>query len=173
MLDPMRHLAWLFLLCASTSGACASAAPPAVAPAPAIEPAEQMPLDEALVKDEVGEEQEDESNARVTESGLGIEDLVEGDGDEAVDGKEVSVHYVGHLPDGTEFDSSYKRAQAFEFIVGGGAVIKGWDEGLVGMRVGGKRRLTIPPALAYGSKQVGPIPPDSVLEFDIELLDVR
>lgn len=109
-----------------------------------------------------------------TESGLQIEDIKCGDGDEAVSGQLVSVHYVGTLEDGTEFDSSRESGQPFEFPLGGGQVIQGWDEGVVGMKVGGLRKLTIPPELAYGQAGAGGvIPPDATLTFEIELLEVR
>jgi FKBP-type peptidyl-prolyl cis-trans isomerase len=84
----------------------------------------------------------------------------------------VTVHYVGTLQDGTKFDSSYDANRPFAFKVGVGQVIQGWDLGIPGMRVGGKRRLTIPPSLAYGNRANGPIPANSTLIFDIELLSV-
>jgi FKBP-type peptidyl-prolyl cis-trans isomerase len=100
-------------------------------------------------------------------------DEVVGTGDEAVAGKTVSVNYVGTLDDGTKFDSSYDRNQPFEFVLGTGQVIKGWDEGVAGMKVGGKRKLVIPPDLAYGSQANGKIPANSTLTFEIELLAVK
>lgn len=106
-----------------------------------------------------------------TESGLQIEDIQCGEGDEATAGQLVTVHYVGTLEDGTQFDSSRDRGEPFEFPLGGGQVIQGWDEGVVGMRVGGERRLTIPPELGYGATGAGDaIPPNATLIFDIELL---
>jgi FKBP-type peptidyl-prolyl cis-trans isomerase len=102
------------------------------------------------------------------------EDLVVGSGEEATTGKTVSVHYTGTLTDGSKFDSSLDRGRPFEFPLGGGRVIKGWDQGVVGMKVGGKRKLTIPADLAYGARGFPPvIPPNSTLVFEIELLDVR
>lgn len=110
--------------------------------------------------------------ARTTESGLQITDLVVGEGEEAKAGQTVSVNYRGTLVNGKEFDSSYGRGP-FSFPLGGGRVIKGWDEGVAGMRVGGKRKLVIPPDLAYGSRGAGGvIPPDSTLIFEVELLSV-
>jgi FKBP-type peptidyl-prolyl cis-trans isomerase len=104
---------------------------------------------------------------------LKVEDLVQGSGDEAVTGKKVSVHYTGTLTDGSKFDSSLDRGRPFDFPLGGGRVIKGWDQGVAGMKVGGKRRLTIPPELAYGERGFPPvIPPNSTLIFEIELLAV-
>jgi peptidylprolyl isomerase len=109
---------------------------------------------------------------RMTESGLRITDLVEGEGAEAVPGRNVVVHYRGTLENGKEFDSSYGRGP-FTFPLGGGRVIQGWDEGVAGMKVGGKRRLVIPPDLAYGSRGAGGIiPPDATLIFEVELLEV-
>ncbi len=107
-------------------------------------------------------------------SGLKYVDLKVGDGALAETGKTVSVHYTGWLTDGTKFDSSLDRGQPFSFDLGGGHVIRGWDEGVVGMRVGGKRKLTIPPDLGYGSRGGGGvIPPGATLIFDVELLGVR
>ena len=106
------------------------------------------------------------------EGGLQVQDLVVGDGVEVVPGSDVMVHYTGMLADGTVFDSSVDRGQTFGFSVGAGQVIAGWDQGLVGMKVGGKRRLEIPAALAYGDRAAGAIPPGSTLYFEIELFDV-
>ncbi len=99
------------------------------------------------------------------------QDLVIGTGEEAKMGDRVTVHYKGTLTEGTEFDSSYNK-QPFTFTLGSGEVIKGWDEGIVGMKVGGKRKLIIPPDLAYGNTQQGNIPPNSTLIFEVELLQV-
>jgi hypothetical protein len=108
----------------------------------------------------------------VTDSGLRITDLEIGTGAEAVSGELVSVNYRGTLTNGKEFDSSYGRGP-FQFPLGAGRVIKGWDEGVAGMRVGGKRKLVIPPDLAYGSRGAGGvIPPDATLIFEVELLGV-
>jgi FKBP-type peptidyl-prolyl cis-trans isomerase len=104
---------------------------------------------------------------------LKVEDLQVGTGAEAVAGKKVTVHYTGTLTDGSKFDSSLDRGRPFDFPLGAGRVIKGWDEGVAGMKVGGKRRLTIPPELGYGARGFPPvIPPNSTLIFEVELLGV-
>jgi FKBP-type peptidyl-prolyl cis-trans isomerase FkpA len=106
--------------------------------------------------------------------GLKYTDEQVGTGAEAVKGKTAVVHYTGWLMDGTKFDSSLDRNQPFSFPLGGGQVIKGWDEGVVGMKVGGKRTLIIPPELGYGSRGAGSvIPPNATLKFEVQLLDVR
>jgi FKBP-type peptidyl-prolyl cis-trans isomerase len=107
--------------------------------------------------------------------GLKIEELKAGAGAEAVAGKVVSVHYTGTLTDGKKFDSSLDRGMPFEFPLGAGRVIKGWDQGVAGMKVGGKRKLTIPPELGYGEQGTpgGPIPPNATLVFEVELLEVK
>ncbi|RJP45929.1 FKBP-type peptidyl-prolyl cis-trans isomerase [Candidatus Parcubacteria bacterium] len=101
------------------------------------------------------------------------EDIVVGTGDEARNGDTVQVHYVGTFEDGRKFDSSVDRGQPYEFRLGAGEVIDGWDLGVPGMKVGGKRNLVIPPELAYGSSGFGPIPPDATLKFSVELLGVK
>lgn len=111
-------------------------------------------------------------SSKKTESGLTIEEFVVGDGAEAVKGSEVEVHYTGYLTDGTVFDTSKKRNRAFSFQLGEGRVIKGWDEGVEGMKVGGKRRLIVPASLGYGERRAGKIPPGATLVFTIELLSV-
>ena len=101
------------------------------------------------------------------------EDVVIGTGDEAKQGDSVSVHYTGTFTDGNKFDSSVDRGTPFNFTLGAGNVIKGWDLGVVGMKVGGKRKLTIPPSLAYGDQATGPIPANSTLIFEVELLEIK
>jgi peptidylprolyl isomerase len=113
------------------------------------------------------------AKAMTTESGLRYEDIVVGTGPSPQSGQEVTVHYTGTLEDGTKFDSSLDRGQPFNFKIGVGQVIKGWDEGVMTMKVGGKRKLVIPPQLGYGRRGVGPIPPNSTLVFEVELLDVK
>ncbi len=105
---------------------------------------------------------------------LKIEDVVVGTGAEAQKGKQVSVHYTGWLTNGTKFDSSKDRGQPFQFALGRGQVIQGWDDGVAGMKVGGKRKLTIPPELGYGPAGAGGvIPPNATLVFEVELLGVK
>tara|TARA_Y100000589_G_scaffold302750_1_gene314551 strand:+ start:3389 stop:3961 length:573 start_codon:yes stop_codon:yes gene_type:complete len=116
---------------------------------------------------------ESQSNSITTETGLTIEDKIIGDGDEATAGKTVTVNYTGTLVNGEQFDSSIGRAP-FSFPLGAGRVIKGWDEGVAGMKVGGKRILTIPPELGYGSRGAGNvIPANATLIFEVELLKVK
>ena len=107
-------------------------------------------------------------------SQLQIEDLTMGTGAEAQAGQSVDVHYTGWLTDGTKFDSSVDRGRPFSFVLGAGRVIKGWDQGVAGMKVGGKRKLTIPPDLGYGARGAGGvIPPNATLVFEVELLAVK
>ncbi len=102
---------------------------------------------------------------------LEIEDQIVGDGEEAVAGQTVEVHYTGWLTDGTKFDSSHDRDQTFSFKLGGGQVIAGWDQGVAGMKIGGARKLTIPAELGYGERGAGGvIPPNATLVFKVELI---
>jgi peptidylprolyl isomerase len=112
-----------------------------------------------------------QGNLMITE--LRIEDLELGDGKEAVKGALITTQYTGWLADGTKFDSSWDRGKPFQCVIGTGRVIKGWDQGLMGMKVGGKRKLHVPAALAYGEREMGAlIKPNSDLIFEIELLEV-
>ena len=109
-----------------------------------------------------------------TASGLTYEDIESGTGATAQSGQKAKVHYTGWLKNGQKFDSSKDRDDPFEFTLGAGQVIKGWDEGVNGMKVGGKRKLTIPPSLGYGARGAGGvIPPNADLIFEVELLGVR
>lgn len=126
----------------------------------------KMFYDTRISKIEINMEQEEKS-------GLIIEDIIVGTGAKAEAGKKVSVHYRGTLTDGTQFDNSYDRGTPFELTLGEGTVIPGWEQGLLGMAVGGKRKLTIPPELGYGARGQGPIPPNSTLVFEVELLTVK
>jgi FKBP-type peptidyl-prolyl cis-trans isomerase len=110
---------------------------------------------------------------QMTDSGLKYEDTVVGNGATAAAGQNVSVHYTGWLTDGRKFDSSKDRNDPFEFKLGAGQVIRGWDEGVQGMKIGGTRKLTIPPQLGYGARGAGGvIPPNATLVFEVELLGI-
>ena len=114
-----------------------------------------------------------EENLQEAPSGLKYQDLVVGDGVEAQTGQNVQVHYTGWLTSGEKFDSSVDRGQPFNFVLGAGMVIRGWDEGVSGMRIGGKRKLVIPPDLAYGERGAGGmIGPNETLVFEVELLSI-
>jgi peptidylprolyl isomerase len=119
-----------------------------------------------------GANQAGEKTVHTTASGLKYVDLVEGTGDSPQQGQTVEVHYTGTLENGKKFDSSRDRGQPFKFKIGVGQVIKGWDEGVGSMKVGGRRQLIIPPDLGYGARGIGPIPPNSTLVFDVELLGI-
>ncbi len=111
---------------------------------------------------------------KITDSGLKYEDTIDGDGDTAEAGQMVTVHYTGWLTDGNKFDSSKDRNDPFKFKLGAGNVIRGWDEGVVGMKIGGTRKLTIPANLGYGAQGAGGvIPPNATLVFEVELLGIN
>jgi len=126
------------------------------------------PLPTEISKEVLENEQDGKGVLEMT-----IEDIQIGTGNEAVAGKKITVNYVGTLVDGTKFDSSYDRSEPFTFNLGAGQVILGWEQGFEGMKVGGKRKLTIPPNLGYGSRPMGTIPPYSTLIFEVELLKVE
>jgi peptidylprolyl isomerase len=149
---------------AGKSADTAAPAPPAAA-APAASPAGAITFAPSLGVDMAA--------MTKTPSGLAYRDVKAGSGATAAAGKKVSVHYTGWLPDGTKFDSSRDRNQPFDFTLGAGQVIKGWDEGVAGMKIGGRRMLVIPPDLAYGPSGSDPIPPNATLVFDVELLGVK
>ena len=113
------------------------------------------------------------SSATTMPDGLQIQDITIGTGDQVKSGDTVTVNYLGTLVDGTKFDSSYDRNTPFTTQIGVGQVIRGWDEGIVGMKTGGKRRLVVPAQLGYGSQSVGGIPPNSTLIFEVELVSVK
>ncbi|MEA2692594.1 MAG: FKBP-type peptidyl-prolyl cis-trans isomerase FkpA [Acidobacteriota bacterium] len=137
---------------------------PVLAQAPKDQPKEKAAMEKPAA----------EGKEVVTPSGLRYTDIKVGEGEEAKPGQAVTVHYTGRLTDGTKFDSSLDRKQPFSFKLGAGQVIQGWDQGVAGMKVGGKRKLTIPPGLGYGTQSVGGvIPPNSTLVFDVELLGVK
>lgn len=122
---------------------------------------------------QAGDTKQESMNDSKTVTELKIEDIEAGTGQEVKSGDTVVIHYKGTLTDGTKFDSSYDRGTPFETQIGVGQVIKGWDEGVVGMKVGGKRKLTIPPDMGYGAQAVGPIPANSTLIFEVELIGVK
>ncbi len=133
-----------------------------------MEGAADTPASQALAK--LMEGVDADLEAVTTASGLQYVDLTPGTGGEVATGQTVRVHYEGWLLDGSKFDSSRDRGETLEFAIGTGRVIPGWDEGVGSMQLGGRRRLAIPPELGYGDRGIGPIPPNSTLIFDVELL---
>lgn len=145
---------------------------------PTINPTEtpQLPTPTTAIinkEEPAGSPSADMGKITTTADGLQIQDLTVGTGIQAKSGDTITVNYLGTLTNGTKFDSSYDRNQPFTTQIGVGQVIKGWDEGMVGMKVGGKRKLIIPAALGYGSADMGSIPPNSTLIFEVELLNVK
>ncbi len=116
---------------------------------------------------------EDNNIKQIISNGVNIEILKQGQGEGAKNGDKVTAHYIGTLASGEKFDSSIDRGQPFSFILGSGQVIKGWEEGILGMKAGEKRKLTIPAELGYGEKGVGAIPPNATLIFEVELLKIN
>lgn len=171
----LKSMLPLFTAVVIAAPAFAEDAPKAEAP----EAAEAAPKKEKKSKKKKDKDakkaESTEAKVVTTPSGLKYEDVKVGTGTEAKPGKTVSVHYTGTLPDGKKFDSSRDRGQPFTFNLGAGQVIKGWDEGVAGMKTqGGHRKLTIPPELGYGARGVGGvIPPNATLLFDVELLEVK
>lgn len=171
----MRRRMTLFAACAALA-ACGDARP---ADQPGTDPAtdaRQAELASAEVTRTYAPELDvDLDRMERRESGLHVEDLVAGDGDVAEPGTTAVVHYTGWLANGEQFDSSRPGGNPYPVLIGAGEVIEGWDQGLPGMRVGGQRRLVIPPALAYGAEGAGMgiIPPGATLIFDVELMEVR
>jgi peptidylprolyl isomerase len=145
---------------------------PTIYPSPTQTPVTAAPTN-AIINQQPASNGANMNNVITTADGLQMQDLTVGTGQEVKSGDTVTVNYLGTLENGTKFDSSYDRNQPFTTQIGVGQVIKGWDEGIVGMKVGGKRKLIIPPALGYGSQATGSIPPNSILVFEIELLSVK
>lgn len=137
------------------------------APPPA--PEGPLPIEQTTFAADLGV---DLAAATKSATGLYVRDLAEGDGPIVTSGQAVQVYYDGRLPDGTRFDATVPGSP-FTFVVGQGRVIAGWDEGVAGMRVGGRRQLIIPPALGYGARAMGPIPANSILVFTVEVVDAR
>ena len=171
----------LIALAAVGSTACQKRTEPAAdattEAAPAAAPTDTSQVDSISPAAPAASSKEAEVNdpeLTTTPSGLKYTDEVVGNGAEAKTGQTAVVHYTGWLLDGKKFDSSKDRGQPFSFPLGRGQVIKGWDEGVVGMRVGGKRTLIIPADLGYGARGAGGvIPPNSTLKFEVELLDLK
>lgn len=173
-----RSAAGLLALSLMSVAACAKLTEPPTEEAIVKEepkPVEKAPEPKPTAEAEPKPAAEPAPSAPAPEAKLGIKDLVVGKGAEAKSGNTVRVHYVGKLTDGTEFDASRKHDdKGFSFTLGRGDVIKGWDQGVAGMKVGGKRQLTIPPELGYGARGAGGvIPPNATLKFDVELLEVK
>src|ERR1035437_8770453 len=141
---------------------------PSIYPSPT-----QLPVATSSANDIMASTGANMNNVITTADGLQIQDEIVGTGVEVKSGDTVTVNYLGTLTDGTKFDSSYDRNQPFTTQIGVGQVIQGWDKGIIGMKVGGKRKLIIPAALGYGSQATGSIPANSTLIFEVELLSVK
>lgn len=176
----MRH--WLLVMAlpiALAAVGCEQSQPPA-AEAPAAPPPEVQSeaVEEPTEEDEAVEAARtlgtpSDNELVTTSSGLRYIDVSAGEGEAAKSGDTAAVHYTGWLVNGTKFDSSVDRGEPFLFPLGAGRVIRGWDEGVDGMMVGGVRKLIVSPELGYGSRSIGPIPPDSTLIFEVELLGIE
>lgn len=167
-------LGWalLSLACCAPSQGDKKGAQPAPAPVPETKAPDAAPT--ASAKVDAPSESKSEAKTQKRADGMEITDLEEGKGAVAESGKTVVVHYTGTLTDGTVFDSSKKHGRPFDFNLGAGEVIRGWDEGVKGMKVGGKRKLVIPSEMGYGARGAPPvIPPNATLVFEVELLDVK
>lgn len=145
---------------------------PTIYPSPTQTPVTTTPTN-AIITGQPATAGANMDNLITTADGLQMQDLIVGTGQEVKSGATVTVNYLGTLLDGTKFDSSYDRNQPFTTQIGVGQVIKGWDEGIVGMKVGGKRKLIIPAVLGYGNQPAGTIPPNSTLVFEVELLSIK
>lgn len=162
------------LLAAACSTPAAPAATPTTAAKAAATPATAAKAAAPAASPKAASPEAKNAVSNPAPSGLQIEDVVVGTGPSPARGQTAVVHYTGWLTDGTKFDSSLDRKQPFEFRVGAGQVIRGWDEGVATMKVGGKRRLTIPAELGYGARGAGGvIPPNATLVFEVELLDLK
>jgi FKBP-type peptidyl-prolyl cis-trans isomerase len=176
----IRH--WLLVMAlpiALAAVGCEPSQPPAVE-APAAPPTEVQSeaVEESTQEDAAVEAARtlgtpSENEIVTTESGLRYIDISVGEGEAAKAGDTAVVHYTGWLVNGTKFDSSVDRGEPFSFPLGAGRVIRGWDEGVDGMMVGGVRKLIVSPELGYGSRSIGPIPPDSTLIFEVQLLEIQ
>ncbi len=174
----LRRIASTLLICGDLS--CGSAPPPpppvvaVVEPSPSPARTEDPPEEDlSWAREDDGPPEEDDDGFEIRPSGLGIEQINPGHGPEVKNGDEIAVHYEGTLEDGTVFDSSRDRGMPLTFRIGDGHMIKGWEEGLIGMRPGGIRRLIIPPDLGYGAHGRGSIPPNAILEFRVKLVEFK
>ncbi len=154
---------------------CVAGCSPAPATPPAPPPAKPtLPTPPPPPTEDEAETEDDGGDMRVTDTGLGIEEMKEGTGPEAKEEDKVTVHYVGRLESGKVIDDSRKRGEPYTFRLGDGKVIAAWDEGVIGMQVGSVRRLTVPSKLGYGERGKMPdIPPNALLEFEIELMSIE